>query len=160
VVAFLDGNPDWIGNISLTIKSQSTKRIVAIEAMVSVPAWDPDLYHLNYLIRFHEGQLPEHALYLGDGTPIHEESGMALNVMPGGTVNIPLKQALAKLLAIKPPSAIPLATVDRIRVQLVERIFFADGTLWSYGTYRKPDASSPGDYVPITLEEWKSFVAQ
>ena len=84
---------------------------------------------------------------------------MTFDVKPGGSVNIPLKHALAKLLAKQPPTAVPLASVDSIRVQL-ERIFFSNGTIWSHGAYQKPDASSTGHYVPITPEEWKSLVAQ
>jgi hypothetical protein len=157
VVTFLDGSPDWIGNVSITIENHTTKRIIAIKAMVSVPAWDPDLFHMSYFIYFHEGQLPEHALHLGDGTPIPEESSMVLDVIPGGSGTIPFKQAFTKLIAKNRPStAVPLASVDRIRVQL-DGIFFSDGTEWAYGTYLKPDASAPAHYVPISPEEWKSY---
>ena len=132
VIRFIDGNPDWIGNISLTIENHSTKHIVAIELLVSVmPAWIPDVFHTSHAILFHEGQLPEHALHLADGTPIPEEFSMTFDVKPGTSVNVPLKQAYLKLAKVldRDPSLIPLASVDSIRLELY-RIFFANGTEW------------------------------
>jgi len=159
VITFLDGSSDWIGNVSITIENHSTKHIVAIEFMVSViPAWDQDVFHTSHAILFHEGQLPEHTLHLADGTPIPEESSMVLYIAPRGTANIPLNQAYLKLTKVldRAPSLIPLASVDSIRVQLY-RIFFSNGTNWSWGAYRKPDVSSISAYVPITREEWESI---
>ena len=151
-MTFEDSSPNWIGDLSITVENHSPKDIVAIEAMVYVPAWEKDVKHLRYFIRFHEGQFPEHALHLGDGTPIPEESSMTLSVKPGASVNVPLKQAPAKLsevLGRSQPLPFPPGSADSIWIQL-ERIFFADGTMWEFNTYLRPDPSSPARYVPIT----------
>ena len=160
VVELQDGNPDWIGDLFFTVENHSPKDIVAIEAMVYVPAWEEDAKHLQHLIRFHEGQFPAQALHFGDGTPIPEESSLKLDVKPGASANVPLRQALAKLAEVRdrnpPLLAVPLASADSIWIQL-ERIFFADGTMWEFNSYLKPNPSSSAGYVPITQEEWKSL---
>jgi hypothetical protein len=162
-VSFQDGSPEWIGDVAVVVKNQSPKDIVAIEARVAVAAWEQDPKRPHRFIRFHEGQLPAHALQLGDGTPIPEESSMALDVKPGASTNLPLKRAFSKLgekAAGGPPPGspspdTPLASAPSIWIQM-ERIFFADGTMWAFNAYLKPDPTSPGAYIQVTPEEWKS----
>jgi hypothetical protein len=155
-VTFQDSSPNWVENVSLTVENHSTKDIVAIEVMVFIPTWETDIHHMQHFIRFHEGQFPAYALHLRNGTVLPEESMQTFNVKPQASVNVPLKQAFAKLSEQKPALAAALDSVNSINVQ-IDRLFFADGTAWQGNTYLKPDPSSPGNYTPLTKEAWEYY---
>lgn len=154
-----DGNPNWIRDLSITIQNKSVKPIVAIEIMVYVLSWERDIHHMSHYAYFHEGQLPNRALRIGDGPAMAQESSMILDIEPGTAKDIPLRQAHSKLDAIKPSSIASLASVDSIWIQ-PQRIYFADGTKWEFGTYQKPDRSTSSRYVTVTRAEWESYADQ
>jgi hypothetical protein len=150
-----DSSPDWIDDLSITVKNTSEKAIVAIEAMVYILPWETDLYHMKHIVFFHEGQLPDHALHIGGGPSRPQESSMVIDIEPGAAKDIPLKQAFARLSVARPPSGTPIAGLDSIWIQ-PQRVYFADGTEWEFRTYQKPDLAKPGRYIPITREQWES----
>lgn len=154
-VSVNDGSSNWLVNMSFNVENHSSKDIVAVEAKVSIQAWETDPRRPQRFVRFHEGKLPDHALTFANGVPIAEESTLGFALKPGESRDISLKPAAEKLLKLFPSPPVPLASADSVWIQ-IERVFFSDGTAWAFNTYLKPDESSPGAYIRITPEEWRT----
>jgi hypothetical protein len=155
VVSLHDTNQNWLNSLSFTVQNNSPKIIVTIEARISVDSWEVDPLRPHKFVWYHEGQLPEHARHDGNNAPILEDSSMKLAVTPGSTVDVPLGQAITKLQKSFLSEQVPLSATSGISIQ-IDRVFFADGTLWAHNQFLKPDLTAPAKYLPITPDEWGS----
>lgn len=157
-VTFNDDDADWVKNLQLKVVNHSPKPIVAVEANLSVPAWETNQQAPKRVITFHEGQLPAHALRIPDGSKVTEESSLQVLIKPGEMGVIPLGTAGHKLATHYPDSPSPLSTAPGLWIQF-ERVFFADGTMWQFNAYYVPSTSLDGQYTRVNYPTWAAYTA-
>lgn len=84
----------------------------------------------------------------------NEVQGDPIDFEPGGELVVPIVsekayESIKSLIEEKQD----LSSVAKSEVW-VTTVYFADGTKWASGTYWQPDASRPGRYTQLSVEDW------
>lgn len=147
---------DWMKNLVFVVKNLSPKEITAIDMNLIFPQTGSGTVSSpvsGYTVMV--GRKPAHALFNSRTGLKHTPSGAELeplNIQTGQEARIALAPFYDRIKALIEDNR-PISTVAIC--QIASTVFyFVDGTRWQGGMFEKPDPSKPGEYTPITREEW------
>lgn len=152
---YFEASDTWLGDIAVDVKNVSKKTITRVELIFTLlDTGDGTLTHPYLTFGAVVGLRPEHALTSKFGFPIPQSSGPAIALPPGAFLRAKTVGAYAemkKTIAARQP----LSSIKRVRLSTGG--YFADGTRWVDNGYYRPDLDHPGQYLPISYEEFLHY---
>jgi hypothetical protein len=131
-----ENGDDWLSNLSITVKNISDKTITCVEINLDFPETKTTGNMMSFPLKY--GQNPQARIVTGQSESLPPNQNVTIDL--SGKLSADLKDFIEK--------RHPLNSLKKVAIH-VNQVCFEDGTIWSSGSFFRPDPNSPSKYIRI-----------